>query len=93
MRIKVKDSFSEKLALQIDYISKDSPERARKFKNELIAELKKIVPKPYKHRQSIYFNNTEVRDLVFKGYVIVFRINEAENAVEIFGFVKYQEKP
>jgi plasmid stabilization system protein ParE len=93
MRIRIKISFSKKIERQIEYIARDSPSNARKFKNELITEIKKILPNPYKHRQSIYFKNKEIRDLVFKGYVIVFRINHQENAIEVFGFVKYEEKP
>jgi hypothetical protein len=46
---------------------------------------------PYAYRKSIYFNDKNIRDLIFKGYTIVFRITE--NKIEIFGFVKYQEKP
>ncbi|MEI6122827.1 MAG: type II toxin-antitoxin system RelE/ParE family toxin [Bacteroidota bacterium] len=93
MRIKVNVLFSQKLAQQIDYIAHDSPTHARKFKKELISEIKKILPNPYKHRQSIYFKSEKIRDMVFKGYVIVFRINDEEKSIEIFGFVKYQEKP
>jgi len=39
----------------------------------------------------IYFDDTSIRDLIFKGYTIVFRI--IDNTIEVFGFVKYQEKP
>ncbi len=46
---------------------------------------------PYAYRKSIYFNDKNIRDLIFKGYTIVFLITE--NKIEIYGFVKYQEKP
>ena len=32
-----------------------------------------------------------IRDYIFKGYTIVFRI--AKMQIEVFGFVKFQEKP
>jgi hypothetical protein len=42
-------------------------------------------------RKSIYFENSNIRDLIFKGYTVVFRINEEQ--IEVFGFVKYQNNP
>jgi len=36
-------------------------------------------------------NDDSIRDLSFKGYTIVFRITNTE--IEVFGFVKYQNKP
>ncbi len=48
---------------------------------------------PYSNRKSIFFEDVEIRDLVFKGYVIVYRINKTKELIEVFGFAKYQEKP
>ncbi|WP_432264521.1 type II toxin-antitoxin system RelE/ParE family toxin [Autumnicola edwardsiae] len=56
------------------YIAKDKPLAARKFKNALLLEIKKISSNPYSFRKSIYFDNEEIRDLTFKGYCITFRI-------------------
>ncbi|WP_430811119.1 MULTISPECIES: type II toxin-antitoxin system RelE/ParE family toxin [unclassified Carboxylicivirga] len=91
MIIVYKDSFITKLEEQIDYIAKDSPARARNFKTELLSQLKRIPNNPYQFRPSVYFDNKQIRDLIFKGYTIVFRINQ--NTIEVFGFVKYQNKP
>ena len=93
MKIKINESFVLKLSQQVDYIAKYSPARARKFKNDIIKEIKNIIPNPYKHRKSIYFENENIRDLIYKGYTIIFYINTKEQAIEIFGFVKYQENP
>ncbi len=91
MKILFKESFLKRLENQIEYISLDSPKRARKFKNDLLNRIKEIPDNPYKYRKSIYFENQNIRDLIFKGYTVVFRINE--NQIEIFGFVKYQKNP
>lgn len=91
MKIIFKDTFVFKLENQIEYIAKDSPSRARKFKADLIKKLKLIPGNPYQYRPSIYFDDKNIRDLVFKGYTIVFRINK--DSIEVFGFVKYQDKP
>jgi hypothetical protein len=49
MKIVFKDSFQKRLENQIDYISKDSPKRARKFKNDLLSETYEIISKATKH--------------------------------------------
>jgi len=91
MKIIFKESFVVRLENQIEYISIDSPERARKFKTELLTSIKKIPLNPYQNRKSVYFEDNNIRDLIFKGYAIVFRITDL--AIEIFGFVKYQDSP
>ena len=45
---------------------------------------------PYKNKQSIFFDDQNIRDLIFKGYIIVYRVKESE--IEVFGFIKYEEK-
>lgn len=91
MRIIFKDTFVNRLENQLEYIAHDNPVNARKFKNDLIKLIKKIPSNPYKHRKSIWFDDQNIRDLIFKGYTIVFRINN--NNIEVFGFVKFQESP
>jgi len=91
MKIVFKDSFVNRLENQVDFIAMNNPARARKFKNEIVNKLKSITQNPYQFRKSIYFDNKNIRDLIFKGYTIVFRINE--ETIEVFGFVKYQDKP
>lgn len=91
MKVVFKDSFVDRLEKQIDYISIDSPPRARKFKNDLLNRVKEISKNPFRYRKSIYFNTDNVRDLIFKGYTIVFRINN--DTIEVFGLVKYQNTP
>jgi len=48
---------------------------------------------PYSNRKSMFFNNENIRDLVFKGYVIVYKIDEQEEEIVVFGFYKYQQNP
>ena len=93
MRIIFKETFLQRLSRQIDYIASDSPSRARKFKSDVLNEIRKIPEMPYANRKSIYFKNDQIRDLIFKGYTIVYRINEEDHFIEIFGFTKYQDKP
>lgn len=92
MTIKILKSFSTKLEKQIAYISKDKPQAARNFKKEILERIKELDSMPYKHQKSKYFDSEAIRDLVFKGYVVVYRINENQKAIEVFGFIKYEEK-
>jgi len=91
MRIIYKDSFVHRLENQLEHIAKDNPGAAGKFKRDLMARIKDIPRNPLKYRKSIYFDNKTIRDLIFKTYTVVFRINK--NSIEVFGFVGYQEKP
>jgi len=91
MKIIFKDTFVYRLEKQLDYIALDNPANARRFKNDLLKLIKAIPSNPFKHRKSIYFDDQNIRDLIFKGYTIVFRINN--KTIEVFGFVKYQHSP
>ncbi len=48
---------------------------------------------PYKHRKSIYFDLDTIRDLIFKGYTIVYQINTKENIIIVIGFTNYKDQP
>jgi plasmid stabilization system protein ParE len=91
MKIKITRSFQEKLRNQIEFIAKDKPSIARKFKIELLERIHDVPIMPYKNRKSIFFDREDILDLVYKGYIIVYRINPNENSIEIFGFIKYQD--
>ena len=91
MKIKISGSFREKLSNQVRFISKDKPGAARMFKNNLLQHLGKIREQPYSYRKSPFFKDENIRDLIFKGYVITFRILPEEGVIQAFGFNKYQK--
>lgn len=91
MKIKTLKSFSFKLADQVEFIAQDKPFAARKFKKDVLNILKELEPLPYKQRKSIYFDDDNIRDLIFKGYTIVYRIKPDEKIIEVFGFTKNKE--
>jgi plasmid stabilization system protein ParE len=74
-----------------DYISIDSKIRANHFKSELKEKIENLVHMPYKFRKSFYFDNEEIRDMIFKGYVIPYKIDKIRNEIIIIGIKKYQE--
>lgn len=91
MKISFSDDFVASLLDQVDYIAKDKPGAARKFKNDLLKNILKDLKQPFNYRKSIYFEDELIRDYVFKGYTIVFKIDIEKKAIFIFGFIKYQE--
>jgi plasmid stabilization system protein ParE len=93
MKIKVLQSFKEKLNHQMDYIARDKPRAARKFKTDILQRIKEIPQMPYKNRKSIYFDRDDIRDLIYKGYTVVYKINKNEDSIEVFGFTKYENNP
>lgn len=90
MKIKFQDEFLFELNSQVYYISKDKPVSARKFKNDLLRNIRKDLKKPFLFKKSIYYNDENIRDYVFKGYTAVYYIDMVKNAVAVFGLIKHK---
>ena len=91
MKIRFQEEFLFELNDQVHYISKDKPTAARKFKSDLLRNIKKDLIKPLHFKKSRYFDNENIRDYVFKGYVVVYEIDIEKNIVSVFGFIKYKD--
>ena len=91
MKINISERFMSKLNNQVDYIAADKPQAARKFKNDLLKNIKKDLKQPFHFKKSRYFENENVRDYVFKGYVAVYEIDIEKKTVSVFGFIKYKD--
>jgi len=90
MRIKLTIEFNLDLNEIVDFISRDKPIAARKFKNELIKNLKKDLLNPYNFKKSAYFDDESYRDYVFKGYITIFKVDSDQEIVYIIGVLKYR---
>lgn len=75
MQIEFDPEFMIALIEQLDRIAEDKPSAARDFRQSLITQCKSLVDMPYRCRKSIYYDDEHVRDLVFRGYVIVYMIH------------------
>jgi toxin ParE1/3/4 len=64
-----------------EYISKDSPAQAVKFLDRLIARAKSLTNNPNKGRIVPEFSISELRELIFKNYRIVYIVRK--NSVDI----------
>lgn len=91
MKVKIAEIFFKKFIKQIDFISNDKPGAAKKFKSDILNKLRELPSMPYKNRKSIFYDEDSIRDLIFKGYIIIYRIKEKEQEIEVFGFIKYIE--
>ena len=93
MTVELTTEFLQDLEDQIAYISQDKPEAAQKFKDDLFELFEDLPSMPLKYRKSVYFENDTIRDLIFKGYTIIYEIDKIKNRILVFGFTKYKEKP
>jgi plasmid stabilization system protein ParE len=89
MTIIYKESFKIRLNRQLLYIGQDSKSYATSFRDDIREKIEAIKENPLQFRQSIYFDDILIRDLIFKGYTITYRIKN--ETIEVFGFTKYQE--
>jgi len=58
----------------LQYIAKDKISASENFHNELNEQLENLIYFPKKYRQSIYLNDENVRDMIFKKYTIQYKI-------------------
>lgn len=75
----------------MEYIAQDSLNQALKFQVDLDESIDDIPNMPFKYRKSIYFNDKNIRDIIFKGYVVPYKIDTTKNKI-IIGINKYMEK-
>ena len=91
MLIEKSKKFDDDLTSVLDRIVLDSLNAALDLVDELEERLTALAYMPYKFRQSIYFDDENVRDYVFKGYVIPYFIDEGKDKIILLGMVKYRE--
>jgi plasmid stabilization system protein ParE len=92
MKIDISINFQLDLLEQVHYISKDKPRAARKFKVDLMRNIRKDLKNPFHFKKSIYFDDENIRDYVFKGYTCVYEIDMIRKTVFVFGFIKYKNE-
>ena len=76
MRIVRTRKFLNKFKKILAYIAKDKISASKKFREELNKKLNDLDHFPYKYRKSFYFDDENIRDLIFKGYTIIYKIEK-----------------
>lgn len=87
MKITKSERYADNLYTILDFIAADSLNRALKFGDELEKELYSIPTNPYRCRKSIHFNDENIRDLIFMGYVVPYLVNEERDEILVLGIV------
>jgi plasmid stabilization system protein ParE len=83
MQIKLDKEFENNFEIIFRYISQDKISASKNFKKELFKQIKNIPDFPYKYRKSIYFDDENIRDMIFKGYTVVYKIDIQKNNIRI----------
>ena len=83
MHISRSHTFIAELFQILEYIAQDKFSASKHFQEQLDHKIDQLRDFPYQHRQSIYFEDHNIRDMIFKGYTIVYRINQEHNTIEI----------
>ena len=89
MKILFTEDFKENLKEILKFIKQGSKDRAYTFRDSLKNEIIKIPERPYSYRENLTMKDTQLRDLIFKGYVVVFVIDEGEQTITIISIYKH----
>lgn len=92
MTIVRKREYLDSLKNILSYISKDSKNRALNFKSEVDNKINNLANFPHKFRPSIHNENENVRDMIFKGYTIIYLVELDENRISILDIFKWIDK-
>lgn len=92
MQINRSPRYKNNLFQILDYIAQDKLSASEDFLNELDKLINNLPNFPFKFRKSKYFNNENIRDMVYKGYTVIYRVNEAKSTIDIVR-IFYKNKP
>jgi plasmid stabilization system protein ParE len=92
MKIVRSRKFQINLLIILRHIAIDKVSASKSFQKELDKLIKNIPNFPYKYKQSIYFNDKNVRDLTYKKHTINYEVNLEKNSIEILNIFN-QNKP
>lgn len=67
--------FKKSLNSILDFIEVDNIVASKNFAINLENELSNLVIFPKMYRESLYYQNNNYRDLTYKGYTIIYKIN------------------
>ena len=85
MKILESGQFKQELRDIALRIKKDKKSASIKFVVKLRKQIKSISDFPYQHRKSIYFEDNNIRDMIFMGYTIIYELdNELIYIITIF---------
>lgn len=90
MKLIYSPNFRYQLLKITNYIAKDKLQASQEFKKGLKSYLEKLYLFPYMGQSSRFHTHQEIRELVYKGYTIVYEIEP--NTIKILDIFKWQLK-
>ncbi len=90
MKIVIETGFSEPLLGILTTIAKDKKSASRKFNKDLREKITLLRESPFMCRTSIYFKDKKYRDLIFKGYTIIYKVED--NEIRVLDIFKWQDR-
>ena len=92
MKIVETQEYIDTLLGILEFIAKDKKSIAIDFNKRLRSKIKTLKDFPFMYRKSIYFDDDNIRDLIYKGYVIPYKVDIKNNTIYIIGITKYKDK-
>ena len=92
MKIIRTQEYQKELLVILKHIAKDKITASKKFKKDLNIQINEIPNFPYKYRLSYYFDDENIRDMIFRTYTINYEIDLDKNTIFIFSIFN-QNKP
>ncbi len=77
--------FDEELEEIVGFIAEDSLDRALKFYDELISKIENIPQNPLIYRKQQNIEDENIRELIFKGYVVPFYVDTHDDKIVVLG--------
>ncbi len=83
MKIIETELFTKQRDSIVFYIAQDKKSAALNFAKELKKSVNNLINFPYKYRKSFYYQDENIRDMIFGGYSIIYRINIPKDTIEL----------
>ena len=91
MYINTSRRYEMELNTILDFIGKNNPRNALNFARKLEAKINNLPHFPYKCRQSQKSDDVAIRELIFEGYVIPYRADNAKESIVVLGIFSENE--
>ena len=92
LKIEYNLTFKNNIIKIWEYISQNSAKRADNVLNQIENKIYNLSNFPYKFRKSFYYDDENIRDLIFKGYIIPYYIDIKNHTIIILDIFKFNKK-
>ena len=93
MQINRSTRYNNNLFKILDYIAQDKVSASENFKNELDKLINNLPSSPFMFRKSKYFDDENIRDMIYKGYTVIYRVNTSKNIIDIIRIFNKNKPP